>query len=71
MIARVLLTGGAGYLGSILCEHLLDVGYQVTVIDKLIYGQHSLFQFCSNPSFEFVFGDVRDEELMRRPDRRN
>ncbi len=71
MIARVLLTGGAGYLGSILCEHLLDAGYQVTVIDKLRYGQHSLFQFCLNPSFEFVFGDVRDEELMRRPDRRN
>jgi nucleoside-diphosphate-sugar epimerase len=66
MTARVLLTGGAGYLGSVLCEHLLDAGYQVTVVDKLIYGQHSLFQFCSNPSFEFVFGDVRDEEVMRR-----
>jgi UDP-glucose 4-epimerase len=71
MKTRVLITGGAGYLGSILWEHLLDAGCQVTVIDKLIYGQHSLFQFCLNPSFEFVFGDVRDEELMRRPDRRN
>jgi nucleoside-diphosphate-sugar epimerase len=66
MTARVLVTGGAGYLGSVLSEHLLDAGYQVTVVDKLIYGQHSLFQFCSNPSFEFVFGDVRDEEMMRR-----
>jgi len=66
MTGRVLVTGGAGYLGSILCEHLLDAGHRVTVIDKLIYGQHSLFQFCSNPAFEFVFGDVRDEGLMRR-----
>ena len=66
MTDRVLLTGGAGYLGSVLCEHLLDAGYRVTVVDKLIYGQHSLFQFCSNPDFEFVFGDVRDEEGMRR-----
>jgi len=40
MTARVLLTGGAGYLGSVLCGHLLDAGHRVTVIDKLIYGQH-------------------------------
>lgn len=64
MSIHVLVTGGAGYLGSILCDHLLDGGYQVTVIDNLIYGQHSLFHLCSNPSFNFVFGDVRDEGLM-------
>ena len=65
MKARVLITGGAGYLGSILCEHLLGAGYQVTVVDSLLYGQRSLFQFCANPHFEFVFGDVRNEELMQ------
>jgi len=59
MMTHVLVTGGAGYLGSILCEHLLREGYRVTVIDKLIYGQHCLFQFCSNPSFDFTFGDVK------------
>lgn len=66
MSTHVLVTGGAGYLGSILCEHLLNSGYQVTVLDKLIYGQHSLFHLCANPRFEFVFGDARDEPLLKR-----
>lgn len=66
MAIHVLVTGGAGYLGSILNEHLLKAGYRVTVVDKLIYGQHSLFHLCVNPAFDFVMGDVRDEDLMRR-----
>jgi len=65
MATNVLVTGGAGYLGSVLCEHLLDAGYRVTVIDNLIFGQHSLFRFCANDRFEFVFGDARDEELVK------
>ncbi len=65
MDTKVLITGGAGYLGSILCEHLLSAGYQVTVLDNLMYGQHSLFHHCSNPAFDFVLGDVRDESLAR------
>ena len=63
---HVLVTGGAGYIGSILCEHLLDAGYQVTALDNLMYGQHSLFHLCANPRFEFVYSDVRDEGLIRR-----
>ena len=66
MAVRVLVTGGAGYLGSILCEHLLNAGYQVTVTDSLIYQQHSLFYLCANSRFEFVFGDARNEDIMRR-----
>jgi nucleoside-diphosphate-sugar epimerase len=62
---KVLVTGGAGYLGSIMCEHLLDAGYRVTVVDNLMYGQRSLFHLCANPQFDFVLGDVRDERLMR------
>jgi nucleoside-diphosphate-sugar epimerase len=54
-----------GYLGSILCEHLLDAGHQVTTVDNLMYGQNSLFHLCANPRFEFVFGDARDERLMK------
>jgi len=66
MTKHILVTGGAGYLGSVLCEHLLDVGYHVTVIDSLTYGQQSQFHLCANPRFQFVLGDVRDENLMRR-----
>jgi nucleoside-diphosphate-sugar epimerase len=65
MKPQVLVTGGAGYLGSILCEHLLKAGYRVTAIDRLIYGQHSLFHLCAHPSFDFVFGDVRDEQTLQ------
>jgi nucleoside-diphosphate-sugar epimerase len=64
MSERVLITGGAGYLGSVLCEHLLAAGHRVTVLDSLLYGQASLFHFCANPAFDFVFGDARDEKLM-------
>jgi nucleoside-diphosphate-sugar epimerase len=63
---QILVTGAAGYIGSILCEHLLDAGYHVTGVDNLMYGQHSLFHLCANPRLEFVYGDVRDEGLMRR-----
>jgi nucleoside-diphosphate-sugar epimerase len=63
---RVLVTGGAGYLGSILCEHLLNAGHEVIVLDSLVYGQTSLFGYCANPKFDFVFGDARDESLLAK-----
>jgi nucleoside-diphosphate-sugar epimerase len=64
---RVLVTGGLGYLGSVLCEHLLDAGHQVKAVDNLMYGtgQQGLFHLCARPSFDFVKGDVRDEALMK------
>jgi nucleoside-diphosphate-sugar epimerase len=67
MDKRVLVTGGLGYLGSILCEHLLVAGCHVRVVDNLMYGvgQQGLFHLCANSAFEFVKGDVRDESLMR------
>lgn len=68
---RVLVTGGAGYLGSILVGHLLSKGYRVTVLDNLFYRQRSLLHYCSSDRFEFVFGDVRDESLMRYQVARN
>ena len=61
---HVLITGGAGYLGSILCEHLLNNDCQVTVLDTLEYGQHSLFHLCARPRFDFVFGDARNEQVL-------
>lgn len=66
MSTHVLVTGGAGYLGSVLCEHLLDADCRVTVIDNLMYAQHSLFHLCQRAQFEFICGDVRDEALMKK-----
>ena len=65
MNTHVVVTGGAGYLGAILCERLLDAGFRGTAVDCLMYQQRSLFHLCANPSFDFVFGDARDEALMR------
>ena len=61
---KVLITGGAGYLGSILTEILLSKGYKVTVLDSLIYKQLSLTQFCHNENFDLVVGDVRNKSLL-------
>lgn len=61
---NVLITGGAGYLGSILTEILLSEGFHVTVIDNLFYKQLSLTQFCHNKNFNLVVGDVRDSLLI-------
>ncbi len=61
---KVLITGGAGYLGSVLTEVLLSKGYKVTVLDSLVYKQLSLTQFCHNHNFNLVVGDVRDKQLL-------
>jgi len=66
MNMRVLVTGGAGYLGSVLCERLIDAGYHTTVVDNLLYQQNSLFHLCHRRQFDFVYGDVRDELLMKQ-----
>ena len=63
---KVLITGGAGYLGSVITETLLDNGYHVTCLDKLIFSQVSLLPYTSNTNFKFVYGDVRNEELLER-----
>lgn len=64
--AHVLVTGGAGYLGSVLCEHLLAAGHRVTVLDSFMFGQTPLFHLCAHPQFEIVRGDARDEATVRR-----
>jgi nucleoside-diphosphate-sugar epimerase len=63
---KVLVTGGAGYIGSILSEHLLDAGYHVTAVDNLIYGQLGPFHLAADPRYDFVFGDVRDQRIMAK-----
>jgi len=61
---KVLVTGGAGYLGSILCPELLKAGYHVTVVDNFMYGQTPLLDQCYHTSFELKRGDVRDKKLI-------
>jgi nucleoside-diphosphate-sugar epimerase len=63
---RVLVTGGAGYIGSILCGALLDAGYGVTAVDNLLYGQPGPLHLCGTPGFEFIYGDVRDESILAK-----
>ncbi len=64
-MSKVLITGGAGYLGSVLTELLLSKGYTVSVLDNLMYKQTSLTTFCHNKNFKFILGDVRDETLLK------
>jgi nucleoside-diphosphate-sugar epimerase len=62
---RILVTGGAGYLGSVLVPYLLSLGHNVTVLDSLLYGQAPLLDCCIKEGFEFVYGDARDERLLQ------
>ena len=58
-MANILVTGGAGYIGSILVPNLLNEGHNVTVLDNFMYGQTSLNQLCANKNFNVYNGDVR------------
>lgn len=62
---KILITGGAGYIGSTLTPFLLAAGHRVRVLDRLAYGGHSLLGVWAHPSFEFVRGDVRDRDVVR------
>jgi nucleoside-diphosphate-sugar epimerase len=62
---NILVTGGAGYLGSILVPELLNAGHNVTVIDNFMYKQSSLNHICSNKKFSIINGDVRIENDIK------
>ena len=62
----ILVTGGAGYIGSVLVPTLISEGYRVTVIDNLMHGQTSLLDCCANPNFDFIKGDISDYPLMNK-----
>jgi len=62
---HILITGGAGYIGSLLCGDLLHRGYRVTVIDNLLYGGDSLLGYLAHPRFAFHKADVCDKEGLR------
>mgnify|MGYP000327138612 CR=1 FL=1 len=62
---NILVTGGAGYLGSIMVPELLRKGYKVTVLDNFMFKQNSLAHVCANQNFEVVRGDVRDKQIIK------
>lgn len=62
---NILVTGGAGYLGSTMVPELLNAGHKVTVLDNFMFGQNSLAHVCHHPDFSVVRGDIRVEATMR------
>ena len=61
---RIVVTGGAGYIGSVLVPLLLNDGHEVTVVDNFMYGQMSLLDCCDRRTLTVVKGDVRDPRLL-------
>lgn len=61
---NILVTGGAGYLGSTMVPDLLDSGHKVTVLDNFMFKQSSLNHCCHHPNFEIVKGDIRQKNIM-------
>ena len=66
MTHRILVTGGAGYLGSIMVPELLAAGHRVTVLDNFMYRQNGLAHVCNSSAFDVVNGDIRSEDSMKR-----
>ena len=64
-MSNVLITGGAGYIGSILTPMMLARGHRVTVLDNFMYKQTSLSECCIDPRFTIVRGDCRDAATLR------
>jgi nucleoside-diphosphate-sugar epimerase len=62
---KILITGGAGYIGSVLTPHLLAAGHEVTVLDNFLFGQATLLDCCKHEAFRIVRGDCRDESVVR------
>ncbi|MEK7121324.1 MAG: NAD(P)-dependent oxidoreductase [Patescibacteria group bacterium] len=62
---RILVTGGAGYIGSILVPMLLNKGHEVIVLDNFMYNQTSLLDCCNNKQLTIFRGDARDEDLIK------
>ena len=61
---KILITGGAGYIGSILASNLIKKNYEITVFDNFLYNQTSLLDLCRNKNFKVINGDVRDNEKI-------
>ena len=65
-IKKVLVTGGAGYVGSVLVPRLIREGYSVKVLDLYLYGEDVLDSVKNSPNLEQIIGDIRDQDLLRK-----
>lgn len=63
---KILVTGGAGYIGSVLVPELLKAGHEVTVVDNFLYNQPSLLDVCHYKTLTIVRGDARNEALLKK-----
>ena len=63
---KILITGGAGYIGSMLTTKLIEKGYRVTVIDSLQFSKNSLNHLFAHKNFKFIYGDVRNKNLIKK-----
>ena len=62
---KILITGGAGYIGSVLTPKLLECGHEVTILDNFIFNQLTLTESCKYDGFDVVRGDTRDETILK------
>ena len=68
---KILITGGAGYIGSMLCTELINFGYQITVVDLLKYNKSSLNHLYFYKNFKLIVGDIRNKKLMKKLIKKN
>ena len=66
MKSKILITGGAGYIGSMLATRLVDMGYEVYVVDKLVYSKDSLSHLFIKKNFHFIYEDVTNKKLLKK-----
>ena len=65
MVKKILVTGGAGYIGTSLIPKLLEEGHEVTVFDNLMYGGNQLLSFFRNKNFNFIRGDITIKNQLK------
>lgn len=63
---NILITGGAGYIGSVLSRQLLKQDYNVKIIDKLLFGKESIEDLQTHPNFQLIKGDILDTEIVKK-----